>query len=240
MPVSISRWILSYCSWLTTGPRSVSVDAGSPTLCASAAPWRSQRLVVAIGGHQHAGRRVAGLAAVAEAALHALRHRRLEIGVRQHDVGRLAAEFLGDALDGIGRRLGDDDAGPSRAGERHHVDIGVAGHDLADIGAVAVDEVEHALGHAGVVHHLGEDEPLIGAISLGFSTIVQPAASAGATLQTIWLSGQFHGVIRAHTPIGSCTTMRGAALLVEFIRFERVDRRLQMGATAQACASRAT
>jgi len=27
--------------------------------------------------------------------------------------------------------------------------------------------------------------PLIGAISLGFSTIVQPAAMAGATLQTI-------------------------------------------------------
>ena len=40
--------------------------------------------------------------------------------------------------------------------------------------------------------------PLIGAISLGFSTMVQPAAIAGATLQTIWLSGQFHGVISAH------------------------------------------
>jgi hypothetical protein len=34
-----------------------------------------------------------------------------------------------------------------------------------------------------------------GAISLGFSTIVQPAASAGATLQAIWLIGQFQGVI---------------------------------------------
>jgi len=49
--------------------------------------------------------------------------------------------------------------------------------------------------------------PLIGAISEGFSTTVQPAAMAGATLQTIWLSGQFHGVIRAQTPIGSLTTM---------------------------------
>ena len=44
-----------------------------------------------------------------------------------------------------------------------------------------------------------------GAISLGFSTIVQPAASAGATLQAIWFSGQFHGVISAQTPIGSRT-----------------------------------
>src|SRR5208282_3578318 len=30
-----------------------------------------------------------------------------------------------------------------------------------------------------------------GAISLGLSTMVQPAASAGATLQTIWFIGQF-------------------------------------------------
>ncbi|OWK22462.1 hypothetical protein AJ88_09945 [Mesorhizobium amorphae CCBAU 01583] len=49
--------------------------------------------------------------------------------------------------------------------------------------------------------------PLIGAISDGFSTTVQPAAMAGATLQTIWLSGQFQGVISAQTPIGSLTTM---------------------------------
>ncbi len=27
---------------------------------------------------------------------------------------------------------------------------------------------------------------------------------AGATLQTIWLIGQFHGVISATTPMGSC------------------------------------
>ena len=37
-----------------------------------------------------------------------------------------------------------------------------------------------------------------GAISLGFSTMVQPAASAGATLTAIWLIGQ-----SPQTPIGS-------------------------------------
>ena len=47
--------------------------------------------------------------------------------------------------------------------------------------------------------------PLMGEISLGFRTTVQPAASAGATLQTIWFKGQFHGVISAATPIGSLT-----------------------------------
>ena len=45
----------------------------------------------------------------------------------------------------------------------------------------------------------------IGASSEGFSTIVQPAARAGSTLQAIWLIGQFQGVISPHTPIGSRT-----------------------------------
>jgi hypothetical protein len=35
------------------------------------------------------------------------------------------------------------------------------------------------------MHHLGKAHGLKGAISLGFNTIVQPAAMAGATLVTI-------------------------------------------------------
>ena len=42
-----------------------------------------------------------------------------------------------------------------------------------------------------------------GATSLGFRTIVQPAASAGPTLQEIWFIGQFQGVINPQTPTGS-------------------------------------
>ena len=47
----------------------------------------------------------------------------------------------------------------------------------------------------------------VGVNSDGFRIMVQPAASAGATLQAIWLSGQFHGVIMPMTPTGSRTTM---------------------------------
>ena len=36
----------------------------------------------------------------------------------------------------------------------------------------------------------------------GLTTIVQPAASAGAALRAIIAIGKFHGVIAAHTPIG--------------------------------------
>ena len=39
--------------------------------------------------------------------------------------------------------------------------------------------------------------------SLGLRIEVQPVASAGNTFTAIWLSGQFHGVISPHTPIGS-------------------------------------
>ena len=46
---------------------------------------------------------------------------------------------------------------------------------------------------------------LSGATSDGFSTTVQPAASAGAIFAAIWWSGQFHGVIAATTPTGSRT-----------------------------------
>ncbi|MNE97188.1 hypothetical protein D3C80_1954980 [compost metagenome] len=44
---------------------------------------------------------------------------------------------------------------------------------------------------------------LRGDSSLGFNTTVQPAAIAGATLAVIWYNGQFHGVMRPQTPMGS-------------------------------------
>ncbi|MNL38979.1 hypothetical protein D3C87_1612280 [compost metagenome] len=39
--------------------------------------------------------------------------------------------------------------------------------------------------------------------SAGFSTTVQPAASAGASFIAAISIGEFHGVIAATTPIGS-------------------------------------
>jgi hypothetical protein len=42
-----------------------------------------------------------------------------------------------------------------------------------------------------------------GECSDGFTTTVQPAASAGATFQVISSRGEFHGVIAATTPTGS-------------------------------------
>ena len=67
--------------------------------------------------------------------------------------------------------------------------------------------------------------PENGAISEGFSTMVQPVASAGATLQAIWFSGQFHGVISAQTPIGSLTIRVVPRVLLEHEGLQHLDRR---------------
>ena len=64
---------------------------------------------------------------------------------------------------------------------------------------------------------------LSGATSDGFSTIVQPAANAGATLHAIWLMGQFQGVISPQTPIGS-RTMRLSPMAVSNSRLARTSR----------------
>ena len=48
---------------------------------------------------------------------------------------------------------------------------------------------------------------LSGLSSDGFRTIVQPAIAAAPTLSVTWFIGQFHGVMRPTTPIGSHATM---------------------------------
>ena len=57
-----------------------------------------------------------------------------------------------------------------------------------------------------------------GVCSAGFSTIVQPAASAGAALRVTIAAGKFHGVMPAVTPTGSLvTTMRRSCMYVGIV-----------------------
>ena len=53
--------------------------------------------------------------------------------------------------------------------------------------------------------------------------MVQPVASAGATLQAIWLIGQFQGVMKPQTPIGSLTMRRRAAVFLELEVLQDLD-----------------
>ena len=63
-----------------------------------------------------------------------------------------------------------------------------------------------------------------GVMVAGLTTIVQPAASAGAALRVIMAAGKFHGVMAAQTPMGCfSTTMRrslvGAGTMLPYTRF---------------------
>ena len=108
--------------------------------------------------HQHAGERGAGLAGVEEALAHAVGDGLLQVGVVEDDVGGLAAELQRHPLHGLRGHLGDPLAGAGRAGERHHVDVGVGGDGLTDDRAEPGDEVEHAGGQPDLVDDLGQDE----------------------------------------------------------------------------------
>jgi hypothetical protein len=75
----------------------------------------------------------------------------------ENDVRAFAAELLCDAFDARGRVLRDLDASAGRAGERDHVDVGMAGHRDAGARTIALNQVEHAGGNACYVQDLGED-----------------------------------------------------------------------------------
>ena len=51
--------------------------------------------------------------------------------------------------------------------------------------------------------HSAKMHAFSGLSSDGLSTIVHPAIAAAPTFRLIWLSGQFHGVMSAHTPTAS-------------------------------------
>ena len=199
------RCTRSNCTSLTTGPMVVPLAIGwADALRLSRAPCDRHRLVMTRRGHEHARRCVARLAAVAEARVDARGHGRFEIGVVEKDVRRLAAEFLMHALDRRRRELRDLDARARRTGERHHVDVADDCDSAAPtVGPSPFTRLNTPGGTPAASRISANRSALSGDTSLGLSTIVQPAAIAGATLQTIWLIGQFHGVISATTPTGS-------------------------------------
>ena len=133
-------------------------------------------------GHNHARRRAAGLADIAEGGADAERHRPAQLGIRQNDVRRLAAEFLGDALDGGRRRLRNENAGPGRARDRDHVDLRMRRHSGATTGPVPLTRLNTPGGQPASCIISANIKALSGDNSLGFNTTVQPAASAGRDL----------------------------------------------------------
>ena len=85
------------------------------------------------------------------------RHRQIEIGVRRHDDGVVAAEFEDGAAEPAGDGGGDPPSRPGRAGERDQRNIAIVQQQFADRPAAADDEVEQPLRQAVGGDDFGED-----------------------------------------------------------------------------------
>ncbi|CAM5743836.1 hypothetical protein SHIRM173S_02582 [Streptomyces hirsutus] len=127
------------------------------------------------------------LAGVEEARDGDVLHGLGDVGVLEDDDRRLAAQLQVDALEVLGRGLGDLHAGPHRTGDGRHRRGLVLDHHAAGV-AVAADDVEDAVGRT---------EPRIsasrtveaGVVSEGLRTTVLPAAIAGANFHTAIIIG---------------------------------------------------
>ena len=102
-----------------------------------------QDVVVDRAVHEHPAAGRAHLALVAEHAHRRSRHRSVEVGVGEHDVGALAAEFERDPLELIGARALDVLADRLRPGERDLVDTWMGQQRLPRLVADPGDDVEH-------------------------------------------------------------------------------------------------
>ena len=128
--------------------------------------------------HQHAAGRMARLARVGEATLDVPTGGLLEIGVSQHDVGRFPAQFQTDALDGAGGGLAYPDPGGGRTGERDHVHLGMGDKASPTTLPLPITRLNTPGGVSASSMISAKATPLAGEASLGFSTMVQPAAMA--------------------------------------------------------------
>ncbi len=127
----------------------------------------------------------------------------LQVGVGEDDVGALAAEFEGDALEvrgalgphllADGRRPGEDDLG----------DAGVFDEGVPGDRAVPGEHLEHALRKAGLQGESGEAQGGEGVVSAGLRRTAFPAARAGAAPQAAMGMGKFQGAMTPTTPSGS-------------------------------------
>ena len=90
--------------------------------------------------------------------------REVEVGVVHDDDRVLPTELEVDVLQPLGGGLEHLDAGVARAGERDDGDVGMPHEALADSSPTSVDDVDHAVGDAGLGEELDESLPERGSV----------------------------------------------------------------------------
>jgi len=196
MPFWIRVWILSHWMRDTTGPMVVPSARGSPALrLVGPRSWRWRRLpssstaatIIRLGA-LHDWPELLNMCITPPVTALA------RSAPSRMDVRRLAAEFLADALDGWGGAFGNDRCrrGWSRVNEIMSI-LGCSLMAAPTSGPRPLIRLNTPFGTPASWRISAKISADDGVNSLGFRIMVQPAASAGATLQAIWFKGQFHG-----------------------------------------------
>jgi hypothetical protein len=130
--------------------------------------------------------------------------RGFEVRVVEDDVRRLAVELQADPGEVDWRVLHYAYSRRGGAGERHLVHARVTHQRTARLLSETRDHVDDAWREARLVDELRKLQcGGAGVCSAGFTTTVQPAASAGTNLKVKRSSGEFHGTMAPTTPIDS-------------------------------------
>ncbi|MNS98220.1 hypothetical protein D3C72_1325820 [compost metagenome] len=104
----------------------------------------------------------AGLAGIAKLGCHGAGHGQVEIGVIEHDEGRVATQLHRHFLHGARALLHQQLADAGRAGKRQFAHQGIAGDFFTNGSGVARHHVEHACGNAGFLRQCGKGEGRVG------------------------------------------------------------------------------
>ncbi len=163
---------------------------------------RAHDLVELVLVHEQPASGVAGLAGVEVDPHEGARDGRLEVGIGEDDVGRLAAELEGDPLERAPGLLTDLPAHLGRAGEGDLVDARVV-DQAAPVSPSPVSTLSTPPGIPASSASSPMRSAVSGVCSAGLSTTVQPAARAGPSFHAAIIMGKFQGMICPHTPTGS-------------------------------------
>ena len=106
--------------------------------------------------HDRTRRRGASLTGRTERTLGGRFDGELHIAIFEHDDGILAAHFALDRNSAFRRAFVDGKTGRGRAGERDRSNRGMIDDRVADLVAVAEDEVQNAARHAGLDKYLAQ------------------------------------------------------------------------------------
>ena len=120
----------------------------------------------------------------------------------EHDERGVAPQFQAHPLDRGCALRHQYAADLRRSGEGQYPHGPRRGQHAADGNRVPMPDIQDPGRQLGRSASLASASALSGVSLAGFSTTVQPAAIAGATLRAIIRAGKFHGVIAATTPTG--------------------------------------